>query len=201
MLLQKYKYMELTTLQSRIYEIRNTKVMLDFDLAQMYGIETRVLKQAVRRNLKRFEGDDFMFELTKEELSTSQFVTLKKGRGSNFKYAPFAFTELGVAMLSSVLNSDIAIEINRAIMRAFVAIRQGLPQVSNNKELEELKARMKELEEISEETMAAINDLSEDTRKELDDIYLALSQLASKPKQAIIQRPAIGYKAIQEKRK
>lgn len=86
-------------------------------------------------------------------------------------------------------------------MRAFVAIRQGLPQVSNNKELEELKARMKELEEISEETMAAINDLSEDTRKELDDIYLALSQLASKPKQAIIQRPAIGYKAIQEKRK
>lgn len=196
MLLQKYKYMELTTIQSRIYEIRNTKVMLDFDLAQMYGIETRVLKQAVRRNLKRFEGDDFMFELTKEELSTSQFVTLKKGRGSNFKYAPFAFTELGVAMLSSVL-----IEINRAIMRAFVAIRQGLPQVSNNKELEELKARMKELEEISEETMAAINDLSEDTRKELDDIYLALSQLASKPKQAIIQRPAIGYKAIQEKRK
>lgn len=172
MLLQKYKYMELTTIQSRIYEIRNTKVMLDFDLAQMYGIETRVLKQAVRRNLKRFEGDDFMFELTKEELSTSQFVTLKKGRGSNFKYAPFAFTELGVAMLSSVLNSDIAIEINRAIMRAFVAIRQGLPQVSNNKELEELKARMKELEEISEETMAAINDLSEDTRKELDDIYL-----------------------------
>lgn len=193
--------MELTTIQSRIYEIRNTKVMLDFDLAQMYGIETRVLKQAVRRNLKRFEGDDFMFELTKEELSTSQFVTLKKGRGSNFKYSPFAFTELGVAMLSSVLNSDIAIEINRAIMRAFVAIRQGLPQVSNNKELEELKARMKELEEISEETMAAINDLSEDTRKELDDIYLALSQLASKPKQAIIQRPAIGYKAIQEKRK
>lgn len=193
--------MELTTIQSRIYEIRNTKVMLDFDLAQMYGIETRVLKQAVRRNLKRFEGDDFMFELTKEELSTSQFVTLKKGRGSNFKYAPFAFTELGVAMLSSVLNSDIAIEINRAIMRAFVAIRQDLPQVSNNKELEELKARMKELEEVSEETMAAINDLSEDTRKELDDIYLALSQLASKPKQAIIQRPAIGYKAIQEKRK
>lgn len=193
--------MELTTIQSRIYEIRDTKVMLDFDLAQMYGIETRVLKQAVRRNLKRFEGDDFMFELTKEELSTSQFVTLKKGRGSNFKYAPFAFTELGVAMLSSVLNSDIAIEINRAIMRAFVAIRQGLPQVSNNKELEELKTRMKELEEVSEETMAAINDLSEDTRKELDDIYLALSQLASKPKQTTIQRPAIGYKAIQEKRK
>lgn len=193
--------MELSTIQSRIYEIRNTKVMLDFDLAQMYGIETRVLKQAVRRNLKRFEGEDFMFELTKEEFSTSQFVTLKKGRGSNFKYAPFAFTELGVAMLSSVLNSDIAIEINRAIMRAFVAIRQGLPQVSNNKELEELKNRMKELEGISEETMAAINDLSEDTRKELDDIYLALSQLAAKQKQPTKSHFPIGYKAIQEMRK
>lgn len=191
--------MELTTIQSRIYEIRGAKVMLDFDLAQMYGIETRVLKQAVRRNLKRFEGDDFMFELTKEELSTSQIVTLKKGRGSNFKYAPFAFTELGVAMLSSVLNSDIAIEVNRAIMRAFVAIRQGLPQVSNNKELEELKARMKELEEVSEETMAAINDLSEDTRRELDDIYMALSQLAAKQKKASKPQP-IGFKAIQERR-
>ena len=192
--------MELTTIQSRIYEIRGAKVMLDFDLAQMYGIETRVLKQAVRRNLKRFEGDDFMFELTKEELSTSQIVTLKKGRGSNFKYAPFAFTELGVAMLSSVLNSDIAIEVNRAIMRAFVAIRQGLPQVSTNKELEELKARMKELEEVSEETMAAISDLSEDTRKELDDIYMALSQLAAKQKKASKPQNPIGYKAIQEKR-
>lgn len=193
--------MELITIQNRIYEIRGTKVMLDFDLAQMYGIETRVLKQAVRRNLKRFEGDDFMFELTKEELSTSQFVTLKKGRGSNFKYAPFAFTELGVAMLSSVLNSDIAIEINRAIMRAFVAIRKGLPQVSNNKELEELKARMKELEEVSEDTMAAINDLSEDTRKELDDIYLALSELAAKQKKISKPQNPIGYKAIQEMRK
>ncbi|RGD16016.1 ORF6N domain-containing protein, partial [Parabacteroides sp. AM25-14] len=115
--------MELQTIQNKIHEIRGQKVMLDFDLAEMYGIETRVLKQAVRRNPKRFEGNDFMFELTKEELSRSQFVTLNKGRGNNFKYMPFAFTELGVAMLSSVLNSDIAIEINRNIMRAFVAIR------------------------------------------------------------------------------
>ena len=86
-------------------------------------------------------------------------------------------------------------------MRAFVAIRQGLPQVSNNKELEELKARMKELEEVSEETMAAINDLSEDTRRELDDIYMALSQLAAKQKKAFTSKPQpIGFKAIQERR-
>lgn len=85
-------------------------------------------------------------------------------------------------------------------MRAFVAIRQGLPQVSNNKELEELKARMKELEEVSEETMAAISDLSEDIRKELDDIYLALSQLAAKQKKISKPQNPIGYKAIQERR-
>ena len=97
--------MELQTIQNKIHEIRGQKVMLDFDLAEMYGIETRVLKQAVRRNPKRFEGNDFMFELTKEELSRSQFVTLNKGRGNNFKYMPFAFTELGVAMLSSVLTT------------------------------------------------------------------------------------------------
>ena len=96
--------MELQTIQNKIHEIRGMKVMLDFDLAEMYGIETRVLKQAVRRNPKRFEGNDFMFELTKEELSRSQFVTLNKGRGNNFKYMPFAFTELGVAMLSSAVS-------------------------------------------------------------------------------------------------
>ena len=95
---------QLQQIQHKIYEIRGQKVMLDFDLAEMYGIETRILKQAVKRNLKRFEGEDFMFELTKEELTRSQIVTLKKGRGSNFKYMPFAFTELGVAMLSSILN-------------------------------------------------------------------------------------------------
>ena len=83
---------QLELIQSKIYEIRGQKVMLDFDLAEMYGIETRVLKQAVRRNLKRFEGEDFMFELTKEELSRSQIVTLNRGRGGNFKYMPFAFT-------------------------------------------------------------------------------------------------------------
>ena len=83
-------------------------------------------------------------------------------------------------------------------MRAFVAIRQGLPLVNTSKELEELKVRLKELEEASEETMAAINDLSEDTRKELDDIYLALSQLAAKQKKASNPQP-IGYRAIQER--
>lgn len=99
---------QLELIQSKIYEIRGQKVMLDRDLAELYGIATKVLKQSVKRNIERFEGEDFMIQLTPEEiseLSRSQIVTLNKGRGSNIKYAPFAFTELGVAMLSSVLNS------------------------------------------------------------------------------------------------
>lgn len=115
---------DLQLIQSKIYEIRGQRVMLDFDLAQMYGTETAQLKRAVRRNKKRFDGEDFMFEVTRDELSRYQIGTLNKSRGSNIKYLPFAFTELGIAMLSSVLNSETAIEINIGIMRAFVAIRQ-----------------------------------------------------------------------------
>ena len=100
--------MEVSIIQSKIIEIRGQKVLLDRDLAQMYGVETKVLNQAVKRNIERFAGEDFMFQLSKNEIddcSRSQFVTLNNGRGTNIKYAPYAFTELGVAMLSSVLNS------------------------------------------------------------------------------------------------
>ena len=143
--------------------------MLDFDLAEMYGTETKRLKQAVRRNLKRFEGEDFMFELTREELSRTQIVTLNKGRGNNFKYMPFAFTELGVAMLSSVLNSDTAIEINRGIMRAFVAIRQMLSTPISSP-VEKLQQEVKELKEYIEEVFADYNDVNEDTRMQLEPV-------------------------------
>ena len=106
--------MEMQTVQQRIYEIRGQKVMLDFDLALLYETETKKLKQAVRRNIKRFPSD-FMFELTKDEYTAlrSQFVTLENtGRGKYSKYTPFAFTEQGIAMLASVLRSPKAIEVN-----------------------------------------------------------------------------------------
>ena len=106
--------------------IRGQKVMLDRDLAELYSVQTRVLVQAVKRNLQRFP-EDFLFRLTwdeVEQLSRSQVVILK--RGANLKYAPYAFTEQGVAMLSSVLHSDRAIEVNIAIMRAFVRLRRIL---------------------------------------------------------------------------
>ena len=115
---------DLQIIQSKIYEIRGQRVMLDFDLAVLYSTETKVLKQSVKRNLRRFPVD-FMFELTREGFNNlrSQFVTSSWG-GS--RYLPFAFTEQGVAMLSSVLGSEKAIEVNIGIMRAFVVIRQFL---------------------------------------------------------------------------
>jgi len=125
---------------SKIYVIRDTRVLLDRDLAELYGVKTKVLKQAVRRNIKRFP-DDFMFELTEVENSAlrSQIVTLKRGQHS--KYLPFVFTEQGVAMLSSVLNSERAIEVNIAIMRVFVRLRE---MIATHKEL---ASKLSELEE------------------------------------------------------
>ncbi len=113
-------------IETKILFLRGKKVMLDRDLAQLYKVETRVLNQAVRRNISRFP-EDFMFQLTKEEadeLLRSQFVTLK--RGQHYKYLPYAFTENGVAMLSSVLNSERAVQVNIQIMRTFTRLREML---------------------------------------------------------------------------
>jgi uncharacterized protein YjcR len=114
-------------IEKAILFIRKQKVMLDADLAELYGVETRVLVQAVKRNLERFP-EDFMFQLNKEEADflRSQVVTLKKGRGQHSKYLPYVFTEQGVAMLSSVLRSQSAIQVNIEIMRAFIRLRQML---------------------------------------------------------------------------
>lgn len=121
--------------------IRRHRVMLDTDLAKLYGVPTKVLNQAVRRNASRFPAD-FMFELTGEEATAlrSQFVTLKTGRGQHRKYRPCVFTEQGVAMLSSVLHSERAIQVNIAIMRAFVQLRE---MIGTNKGL---ARRLTELE-------------------------------------------------------
>jgi hypothetical protein len=120
-------------IERSILLIRGHKVMLDVDLAELYGVSPKRLNEAVRRNIKRFPSD-FMFQLTWEEIDSlrSQFATLKRGRGQHRKYRPYAFTEQGVAMLSSVLNSGQAIEVNIEIMRAFVRLRQIL---SSHKEL------------------------------------------------------------------
>lgn len=152
--------------------------MLDFDLAALYEVETKVLNQAVKRNIKRFPKD-FMFRLTAEEWkemrsqfvttyenaepSRSQFVTLKTGRGSNIKYMPYAFTEQGVAMLSGILNSDKAIAMNIAIMRAFVEIKRILLQEND------LKTQLKEIKERLGEHDAQLNQIYDAMENLLDE--------------------------------
>jgi len=183
--------MELQVIQSKIYEIRGFKVMLDRDFAEMYGVETRVLKQAVKRNIERFVGEDFMFELADYEIDkmVSQFVIPSKSYFGGAK--PFAFTELGVAMLSSVLSSRTAIQINRSIMRAFITIRQLVLNTPVNS-VGELQKEMRELKQYIEEMFTDQNDINEDTRMQLDIISQTLAELQTK-KQIDKPRRPIGY--------
>jgi ORF6N domain len=175
--------MDLSLFQSKIYEIRGVKVMLDFDLASLYEVETKVLNQAVKRNSVRFP-DDFMFQITQEELESnwSQFVTSsRKHRGK--VYLPYAFTEQGVAMLSSVLRSEKAALVNIAIMRAFVEIRKTISLQS----------------QLSEQIMALKNDVEQRLGEhdvQLMEIYNVMEQfLDEKTEQKNWEnRKKLGYK-------
>lgn len=197
--------MELQPIQSKIYEIRGQRVMLDFDLAELYQVETRTLKQAVRRNIERFP-EDFMFEITESEYNylknsmTSQIVISNEKGGR--RYMPFAFTEQGVAMLSSVLRSGTAIQVNIAIMRAFVAMRNYITTTTQiTAELSEIRAKLALLEQADEDNAEAVNDLSEDMRKELDNIYQAIAALSIKVPQARKVGQPIGFKRPDSKEK
>ena len=182
--------MELQLIQSKIYEIRGSKVMLDFDLAEMYRVETKHLNLSVKRNLRRFPSD-FMFQLTSEEWESLrlQIETSKKG---GRRYVPYAFTEQGIAMLSGLLNSDVAIEINISIMRAFVAVRQLL-LTSPTSETQELKKEMRELKEYIEEVFTDYNDINEDTRMQIELINETLAELSTKQKALNKPRNPIGF--------
>ena len=195
---------ELQNIQNLIYVIRGQRVMLDFDLAKIYQVETKVLNQAVKRNYRRFEGEEFMFQLTKEEWEIltkeeslhigtntntssftdgynlrSQFVTsrLSNKWGGN-RRPPYAFSEIGVAMLSSVLKSEVAIQANRKIMKAFVSYRHlaELPIAATylelKKEIESVRAEVNDI-------LADQNDINESTRAQLDALSDALAELQS----------------------
>ena len=166
--------MQLQKIQQRIYEVRSQKVMLDFDLAELYETETKRLKEAVRRNIDRFPPD-FMFELTRDEFESlrTQFATSKRG---GTRYMPFAFTEQGVAMLASILNSPTAIEVNIQIVRAFVFMRKyALTHQELTLKLQELESRYD---------------------KQFKDVYEAIAFLFQKEKadSAQKQRKQIGFK-------
>ncbi len=170
---------DLILVQNLIYEIRGQKVMLDADLAKLYQVETKVLNQAVKRNAERFPSD-FMFRLTAEEVLNmrSQFVTASK---RNTSAPPFAFTEQGIAMLASVRKSPIAVATSISIMRVFVRVRQYLlTTASMSAELKELRAKVDLLAMQQEENLGAINDLSEDVRQDIDNLYLAIGELSSR---------------------
>jgi len=172
--------MDTMIIQNRIYEIRGKRVMFDYDLAEMYGIETRRLKEQVRRNLDRFPAD-FMFELTSEEWK--ELVANCDKLPATVKFnpkMPFVFTQEGVAMLSGVLKSTTAVQVNINIMRAFAYMRQYVLHVPTYQDLETLKNKILALEERSEDNLKAVNELSEDTQNSLDEIYLALSELSFK---------------------
>jgi hypothetical protein len=166
--------MELELIKNQIHEIRGKKVILEFELAKMYQTETKRLKESVRRNIRRFPSD-FMFELTSEEWNElrTQFATSKKGGTTR---PPFAFTEQGVAMLSSVLNSEIAIEVNISIMRAFVMMRQFALTY----------------QELSEKLL----ELEKQNSQKFDDIEQVLKYLIQKDNQNTQQktRKQVGYK-------
>ena len=148
------------SIERQIYLIRGEKVMLDSNLAALYQVETKAFNQAVRRNLSRFP-EDFMFQLTEKEAATlrSQFVTLEKGRGHYSKYAPLAFTEHGVTMLSAVLNSQRAVQMSIVIVRAFVKLREML---ASHKDL---ATRMEKLEATQKRHTSVITLLAEEIDK------------------------------------
>ena len=167
--------MELQIIQQKIFEIRGCRVMLDFHLSELYQVETRALKQAVKRNMDRFPSD-FMFELSKEEWN--EVITNCDNLPETVKFSParpFAFSEQGVSMLSSILRSKIAIQMNIAIMRAFVLMRQMIIGY------EELRKRIEELE-IS-------------TDAQFSEIYQALTELLSKKQIEEKPRPRIGFRS------
>lgn len=182
--------MELALIQSKIYTIRNSKVMLDFDLAELYRVETKNLNLSVKRNLRRFPTD-FMFQLSVEEWNSLrlQIETSKQG---GRRYLPYAFTEQGVAMLSGLLNSDIAIEMNIAIMRTFIAVRQFIIQ-SPVERTPELKMELKELKAYIEEVFADYNEINEDTRMQIELINQSLAELHANKKQNFKPRNKIGF--------
>lgn len=189
---------QILSVQQRIFLVRGKQVMIDRDLAQLYGVETKVLNQAVKRNQERFPAE-FMFKPDNQELANlkSQIVTASWGGD---RRTPYLFTEQGVAMLSAVLKSKTAISVSIGIMNAFVEARRLLLQNSEHEmAINELRLKMRQLEDALENNLGAVNDLSEEMRTELDNIYNALGALSIKQQATTQSRKPIGYEATAQR--
>ena len=192
--------MDIQVITEKIYEIRGQRVMLDRDLAELYQVTTSALNQAVKRNIERFPPD-FMFQLTDAETENwkSQIV-ITNSITMGLRRNPYAFTEQGVSMLSAVLKSSVAVQVSIAIMRAFVAMRNYIMTTTTiTAELAEIRAKIELLEHANNDNLEAVNDLSEDMRKELDNIYLAIAALSVKPVKPEPPRRPIGYRFHDDK--
>lgn len=165
---------ELSKIEDRIFTIRGKQVMIDKDLALLYGVETKRLNEQVKRNIERFP-EDFMFQLTMEECLRSQFATLNQAQGQHLKYLPYAFTENGIAMLSSVLRSETAIAVNIKIMRTFSQIRKSVYKDSN------LSNRV----ELIEYNMSDMRRLLIETTDKVDSIFESMKGTSILPIQGI----------------
>ena len=183
---------DLQIIQSKIYVIRGERVMLDRDIAALYNVETKVLNQAVKRNIKRFP-EDFMFQLSKTEFQIwkSQIVTSNSDK-MGLRRPPYAFTEQGVAMLSGILNSDIAIDTNIKIIRAFVALRRIVSIPNTTERFKQIEKEIEFIKSEMEDTLEIQNDINESTRAQLDAISTALAELQAKPSETKPRNP-IGF--------
>ena len=189
----------LEPIKRTIYEIRGRKVMLDSDLAELYRVETKNLKRAVRSNMERFPSD-FMFELTKEEYDALRCKNFTSNKRGGNRYLPFAFTREGIGMLSGLLRSEIAVQANINIMRAFFQMQEALLIVSNTQlQLEQIRAEIKQLRTDMNDSMADQNEINELTRAQLDAISEALAELQNQGNNPVQALPEIGYAAIQKR--
>ena len=182
----------LESIKRKIYEIRGRRVMLDSDLADLYDVETKNLKRSVRANIERFP-DDFMFELTKEEYDSLRCKNFTSNKRGGNRYLPFAFTREGIAMLSGLLRSEIAVKANINIMRAFFQMQEALLIVSNTQlQIEQIRSEIKQLRTDLNDTLADQNEINEMTRTQLDAISDALTELQNEPPKQPQRRP-IGF--------
>ena len=168
--------------QQMIHVIRGERVILDSDIAKLYGVETKNLKRQVKRNIARFPAD-FMLELTRDEYNAlrCQNVTIENGRGAHSKYLPFAFTENGVAMLSSVLTSETAAQVNIQIMRAFTMMRKTLSAIiQTERKQEQLEMKVERLSNYIEDILRDQNDTNELVGAQMEAINESLAELAAK---------------------
>ncbi len=194
--LQAVQPISVDNIKAKIYEFRGQKVMIDRDLADLYHIETKVLNQAVKRNIKRFPTDA-MFILTKDEFESlrSQIVTSNKRGGA--RYMPYAFTELGIAMLSSVLSSEIAIQANLNIMRAFILMKHAFHSfMENSVRFEKIEHQIATLNSYIEDVLRDQNDINDDTAAQLELINQTLAELQAENsiRKQFAERKPVGFK-------